>query len=72
MANFLNLKLVVLFVVLVSGVLGWDIGNEKDRHSCQSRTRNRLEGCGGKTVFVDAKGNGTGFKTVQSGEFLTA
>ncbi len=70
MANLLNL--VVLFVVLISGVLGWDIANEKNRHSCQSRTRNPLEGCGGKALFVDAEGNGTGtgFKTVHSGEFL--
>jgi len=65
-----SLNLGLLLAVLVFGVWGWDIGNEHDRHSCQARTRNPLEGCGGKTLFVNAAGNGTAFRTVQSGKFL--
>ena len=69
MASLRNL-IFLLATVLISGVLGWDIGNENDRQSCQSRTRNPLEGCeAGKTVFVDGVGNGTRFRTVQSGGF---
>jgi hypothetical protein len=51
--------------------LGWDISNENDRQSCQSRTRNPLDGCeSGGTVFVDGVGSGTRFRTVQSGKLL--
>lgn len=57
------LKNLVLGLVLVSGVAGWDISNERDRQSCQSRSRNPLDGCQvGKTVFV-----GGGNASIQAG-----
>lgn len=62
--------LVLLLAALISGVLGWDIGNENDRQRCQAHSRNPLEGCdAGKTVFVDVGSSSSGFKTVQSGQF---
>jgi len=62
--------ILLLVAALVAGVLGWDISNENDRQNCQLRTRNPLDGCeSGRTVFVDAVGGGTRFKTVQSGKF---
>ncbi|TVY78440.1 putative pectinesterase, partial [Lachnellula suecica] len=57
----------LLLCLLVGFVLGWDVSNENHRHACQSRTRNPLDGCeSGKTLYVNAAGNGTAFKTVQS------
>ena len=67
MASFRTLVL-LLFTACISSIWAWDISNENDRQICQSRTRNPLDGCeGSRTVFVDGLGNGTRFRSVQSG-----
>lgn len=71
MSSLFRKLVLLLFTACISRVWAWDISNENDRQNCQSRTRNPLDGCeGSRTVFVDGWGNGTGFRSVQSGMFL--
>ncbi|KAB8299990.1 hypothetical protein EYC80_000231 [Monilinia laxa] len=45
----------------------WSINSEKHRHACQKHTEDPLEGCDlQRTKYVDAAGNSSSFKTVQS------
>ncbi|KAH6680265.1 carbohydrate esterase family 8 protein [Halenospora varia] len=60
-------SLIFLLITYVSLAAGWDISNKNDRHSCQARSRNPLDGCDSKkTVFVDVVSSTSKFKTVQS------
>ncbi|PVH89684.1 carbohydrate esterase family 8 protein [Cadophora sp. DSE1049] len=53
------------FLTLVSA--GWDIGSSKDRHACQAKTRNPLDGCDTRrTLYVDTGNSSSRYKTVQS------
>ena len=46
----------------------WNINSETHRHACQKHSKNPLQGCDlQKTKYVDFAGNGSNFKTVQSG-----
>ncbi|KAH7419264.1 carbohydrate esterase family 8 protein [Cadophora sp. MPI-SDFR-AT-0126] len=60
------------FLILISAFLtlasaGWDIGSSKDRHACQAKTRNPLDGCDTRrTLYVDAVSSSSKYKTVQS------
>ncbi|EKD20494.1 uncharacterized protein L3040_004218 [Drepanopeziza brunnea f. sp. 'multigermtubi'] len=50
-------------------VAGWDINNVKDRQKCQALTKNPLDGCDsspGRTLYVNAAGKKSHFKSVQS------
>ncbi|KAK0125389.1 hypothetical protein ONS96_009236 [Cadophora gregata f. sp. sojae] len=59
------LVLVSAFLTLVSA--GWDIGSSKDRHACQAKTRNPLDGCDTRrTLYVDPVSSSSKYKTVQS------
>ena len=61
--------LLPLLAAALSLVSAWDISNVIDRHACQLHSTNPLEGCDReRTVFVDAEGGNSKFKTVQSGK----
>jgi hypothetical protein len=69
MAHSTSFQALVFFLAtFLSLVSGWDIGNQNDRHGCQSYSRNPVDGCDKeRTVFVDLVSSTSKYKTVQSG-----
>ena len=64
----LNSVLGLLLVAFFSVASAWDINDENDRQSCQSYSKNPLDGCHEtNSIFVDIVGGKSKYQTVQSG-----